>query len=66
MKNNEFEYFTYEVDMPGIIDVYGWDRYSPGHECSGHPRKVFMKTYTDLREVLSEYPGIYDSHPAFE
>ena len=27
MRNNEFEYFTYEIDSVGIIDVYGWGRY---------------------------------------
>ena len=65
MHNNEFEYFTYEIDSVGSVDVYGWDRYRGG-ALHGQPRKVFMKTYTDLRKVLSEYPGIYDTHPAFE
>ena len=65
MKNNEYEYFTYEIDSVGIIDVYGWTRHTDG-PLKGHPRKMLMGISNDLRDVLSTYPGIYDTHPAFD
>jgi len=66
VKNNDYEYFTYEIDRGGSIDVYGWGRYTEPHVLAGHPRKMFLKTGSDLREIMTAFTGIYDTHPAFE
>ena len=68
MQNNEFEYFTYEVEheLDGYVNVYGWCRHEESSVLAGQPRKVFMATFSDVREALSNYPNAYDGHPAFE
>jgi hypothetical protein len=56
---NEFEYYTYEVNREtGVANVYGWDHYA------GSPRKNFITSYRDVKDARSDYPGIYDTHPA--
>lgn len=65
MRTNDFEYFTYETDGLGITDVYGWARYRKG-PLVGQPRKMWIALYQTLEEVKEKYPGIYDTHPAFE
>jgi len=55
----EFEYHTYEVNHEtGDVNVYGWDHYA------GLPRKNFVTSCNDVKEARSNYPGIYDTHPA--
>ena len=55
----EFEYYTYEVNHEtGDVNVYGWDHYA------GLPRKNFVTSCNDVKEARSNYPGIYDTHPA--
>ena len=54
-----FEYYTYEVNHEnGDVNVYGWDHYG------GSPRKNFVTSYRDVKDARSNYPGIYDTHPA--
>jgi hypothetical protein len=56
---NEFEYYTYEVNHEtGDVNVYGWDHYA------GLPRANFITSYHDVKDARSNYPGIYDTHPA--
>ena len=56
---DEFEYYTYEVNhQTGDVNVYGWDHYA------GLPRKNFVTSCNDVKEARSNYPGIYDTHPA--
>ena len=56
---NEFEYYTYEVNHEtGDVNVYGWDHYA------GSPRKNFITSYRDVKDARSNFPGIYDTHPA--
>ena len=56
---NKFEYYTYEVNREtGDVNVYGWDRYG------GYPRKNFVTSYRDVKDARSNFPGIYDTHPA--
>ena len=56
---NKFEYYTYEVNRKtGDVNVYGWDHYA------GLPRKNFVTSCNDVKEARSNYPGIYDTHPA--
>ena len=67
MKNNDFEYFTYEEDHEyGDYKVYGYGRYENSSVLAGQPRKVFMGAYNTIEDVLSNYPDAYDIHPAFE
>jgi hypothetical protein len=56
---DEFEYYTYEINHEtGDVKVYGWDHYA------GSPRKNFVASYRDVKDARSDYPGIYDTHPA--
>ena len=56
---DEFEYYTYEVNhKTGNVNVYGWDHHN------GSPRKNFVAFYQDVKEARSNFPGIYDTHPA--
>jgi hypothetical protein len=56
---NKFEYYTYEVNRKtGDVNVYGWDHYA------GSPRANFITSYHNVKEARSNYPGIYDTHPA--
>ena len=61
---DEYEYYTYEIDHEkGRVNVYGWDRHETGF-MQGYPRKNFVTSCNDVKEARSNYPGIYDTHPA--
>ena len=66
MHNNEFEYFTYEIDSVGSIDVYGWGRYTEPHVLVGHPRKMFMRCFPTIEAARKEFPDAFHDHPAFD
>ena len=65
MHNDEFEYFTYEIDSGGSIDVYGWARHRTG-KLAGQPRKMFMKCFPTIEAAKKEFPDAFHDHPAFD